>query len=54
MDEPLRYEYGDKTLLELKSLQEGRHLNLEPGFQRQSVWAQRQEQADSVDHKVGR
>jgi Protein of unknown function DUF262/HNH endonuclease len=34
----LGYQYGDKTILELKNLQEGGHLNLEPGFQRQSVW----------------
>ena len=38
MSEPLRYEYGDKTVLELRSLQENGHLNLEPGFQRKSVW----------------
>ena len=34
----LMYQYGDKTILELRSLWEGRYLNLEPGFQRQSVW----------------
>jgi len=38
MGEPLRYEYGDKTLLELVHLQSNKHLNLEPGFQRESVW----------------
>ncbi|MBI2837821.1 MAG: DUF262 domain-containing protein [Acidobacteria bacterium] len=39
MGEPLRYEYGDKTILELQNLQEKGHLNLEPGFQRKSVWS---------------
>lgn len=31
-------EYGTKTILDLRSLQENGHLNLEPGFQRKSVW----------------
>ncbi len=39
MSERLRYQYGDKTIPELVQLQEGGHLNLEPGFQRQSVWS---------------
>jgi len=38
MAEALRAEFGDKTILELRGLQEKGHLNLEPGFQRQSVW----------------
>lgn len=41
MSEPLRYEYGDKTILELQNLQEHGHMNLEPGFQRKSVWTER-------------
>ena len=32
------YEYGFKTILELRNLQEDGHLNLTPGFQRKSVW----------------
>jgi 5-methylcytosine-specific restriction endonuclease McrA len=38
MNETLHYEYGDKTILELIGLQECGSLNLEPGFQRKSVW----------------
>jgi len=38
MTEKLRFEYGDKTVLELCQLYEQGHLNLEPGFQRKSVW----------------
>lgn len=34
----IHYEYGHKTILELRNLQEDGHLNLEPGFQRKSVW----------------
>src|SRR5439155_10169034 len=30
-----------KSILDLKSLYENDHLNLEPGFQRQSVWTER-------------
>lgn len=41
MNEPLRYEYGDKTILEIRALQEQEHLNLEPPFQRKSVWSLR-------------
>lgn len=33
--------YGDKTVLELKHLWENGHINLEPGFQRKSVWTVR-------------
>lgn len=40
-DEVISYEYGDKTILELIQLQDQGHLNLEPGFQRQSVWSGR-------------
>jgi len=35
----LAVSYDEKTILELKQLLEGRHLNLEPGFQRKSVWS---------------
>jgi uncharacterized protein with ParB-like and HNH nuclease domain len=38
MSEELTVEYGTKTILELRSLQEQGHLNLEPGFQRKTVW----------------
>jgi hypothetical protein len=39
MGEPLHYQYDSKTILELVNLQEKGHLNLEPGFQRNSVWS---------------
>lgn len=38
MPEDLQFEYGDKTILEIVNLWEGGHLNLTPGFQRNSVW----------------
>src|SRR3990170_249118 len=38
MTDALNYEYGHKTVLDLRNLQQDGHLNLEPGFQRQSVW----------------
>src|SRR3954453_21467249 len=38
MTEQLSVEYGTKTILELRNLQQQGHLNLEPGFQRKSVW----------------
>jgi len=38
MSQKLSNEYGTKTILELRSLQDQGHLNLEPGFQRKSVW----------------
>src|SRR5262249_50296969 len=38
MSEELTVEYGTKTILELRSLQEHGHLNLKPGFQRKTVW----------------
>jgi uncharacterized protein with ParB-like and HNH nuclease domain len=41
MREPLKYVLGHKTILELRSLQQNGHLNLEPGFQRKSVWTLR-------------
>lgn len=34
----LTITYGEKSVLELKQLLEHGHLNLEPGFQRKSVW----------------
>lgn len=34
-------EYETKTILELRNLQEQGHLNLEPGFQRESVWTEK-------------
>ncbi len=36
----LTITYGEKSVLELKQLLEHRHLNLEPGFQRKSVWSE--------------
>lgn len=38
MAERIQYEYGSKTVMELIHLQENGCLNLEPGFQRKSVW----------------
>lgn len=38
MSEQLSVEYGTKTILELRGLQEQGYLNLKPGFQRKSVW----------------
>jgi hypothetical protein len=38
MNDKLIVEYGSKTILELRNLQDQGHLNLEPGFQRNSVW----------------
>lgn len=36
----LTITYGEKSVLELKQLLEHGHLNLEPGFQRKSVWSE--------------
>jgi hypothetical protein len=38
MTEKLTVEFSTKTILDLRHLQEQGHLNLEPGFQRKSVW----------------
>ncbi|HEY0983599.1 HNH endonuclease family protein [Schlesneria sp.] len=38
MKDGISVEYGTKTILELRNLQSQGHLNLEPGFQRKSVW----------------
>lgn len=38
MSEPLRYQYGDRTVSSFVQLQRDGFLNLEPGFQRKSVW----------------
>lgn len=38
---PIRHRTNTKTVLDLIHLYEGKHLNLEPGFQRQSVWTER-------------
>jgi hypothetical protein len=35
----LAFEYGDKTIQEFVLLYNNRQLNLEPGFQRDSVWS---------------
>jgi 5-methylcytosine-specific restriction endonuclease McrA len=50
MTEPLNYQFGSKTVLEFQQLQEGGYLNLEPGFQRKSVWtlADRRKLIESV------
>ena len=37
----LNHRTGTQTILALKNLYEHGHLNLEPGFQRQSVWSER-------------
>ncbi len=37
----LRYTYDSKTILEFSQLWDNNHLNLQPGFQRQSVWSLR-------------
>jgi len=39
MSKTLKVEYDTKTILELVNLQKQKHLNLEPGFQRKSVWS---------------
>jgi 5-methylcytosine-specific restriction endonuclease McrA len=39
VSEPLRSQYDTKTIFELMNLQEKGSLNLEPGFQRKSVWS---------------
>lgn len=44
MSDRLNNAYDTKTILELRSLQESGHLNLEPGFQRKSVWNARDRQ----------
>src|SRR5687768_14957874 len=38
---PITYRTTTRNILDLKHLYEGEHLNLEPGFQRQSVWNER-------------
>ena len=38
MKDNITVEYGTKTILEFRNLQQQGHLNLEPGFQRKSVW----------------
>ncbi len=49
-DNTIYYEYGHKTILELRNLQEDGHLNLNPGFQRKSVWtASDRQKLDPVD-----
>lgn len=40
----LRKDFGDKTILELRHLYQSGRLNLEPGFQRKSVWSLRDRQ----------
>ena len=41
MEPNLTTVFSDKTILELRNLQRQGNLNLEPGFQRMSVWTQR-------------
>lgn len=41
MENAFLTEFGTKTILELRNLQAEGHLNLEPGFQRKSVWSER-------------
>lgn len=41
MENLLETEHSTKTILDLRNLQEQGHLNLEPGFQRKSVWTMR-------------
>lgn len=38
MSNRLQCDFSTKTILDLRSLMENGHLNLEPGFQRKSVW----------------
>ena len=38
MSQKLQYQYGHQTIMSLMQLQENDSLNLEPGFQRNSVW----------------
>ena len=38
MSEKLAVAFSTKTILDIRNLQEQGHLNLEPGFQRKSVW----------------
>jgi hypothetical protein len=38
---PLRHRTTTRSILDLQNLYRGGHLNLEPGFQRQSVWRER-------------
>jgi hypothetical protein len=38
MADEIHYQYRPLTILELSQLQQGGYLNLEPGFQRKSVW----------------
>ncbi len=40
----LRYINGEKTVLDIINLFQSGRLNLEPGFQRQSVWKERDRQ----------
>ena len=37
-----------KSVLDLQNLYEHGHLNLEPGFQRQSVWHDRKQRLESI------
>ncbi|MBC7818023.1 MAG: DUF262 domain-containing protein, partial [Planctomycetaceae bacterium] len=37
----ITHKMTTKSILDLKNLYENGHLNLEPGFQRQSVWTER-------------
>src|SRR4030042_1930168 len=48
----LRYEPDPKTIQDLVNLYEKHHLNLEPGFQRDSVWSKsdRAKLIDSILH----
>ena len=41
IDQNLTYRPETKTVIDLVNLYEDGVLNLEPGFQRQSVWAER-------------
>lgn len=51
MEEKLDYRQDTKTVFELLNIYENKYLNLEPGFQRQSVWTER-DRAKLIDSIV--
>jgi len=47
----LHYEFGDKTLQDIVNLFEDKEINLSPGFQRDSVWTER-DRAKLIDSVI--
>jgi hypothetical protein len=49
----IHHKTTTKSVLDLQHLYENDHLNLEPGFQRQSVWTER-DRAKLIDSPAGK